>query len=281
MANNLNTSAIINGFSASLNYDYNEMNDFLNDDELIDSHPFKRYSSGYFLSIGSSIGGNFSANLTIPYVVHFRSVNDQNPLNSSGFSDPVVILNYQLGANTKNSFSFGVGLGVPLGENKEKDNTFGFLLPFDMQPALRTWTFYVTSRYQRQSFISDNMYFFTNLIYQNQVPTKRPGSGQQFKLGAEYQNYSGFGYNFFLFSAMISPQIALRVKYTDFDMVNTIEVNNSGGFWVFNSALLQFQYKKFTSFVGMEVPIYRVTNGSQLTTSLRLRGGFGLFLSYK
>jgi hypothetical protein len=285
LANNLNLPGIDSGLYVQIVYDRNIMNDFVARSKLLDDDSYIRYNTSFFVQASWSINKRISLGFMMNHSSHYlnrKSITTGREIKTNGIGDMVFTANYNLWNKGKHNFQLGAGIVLPTGKNDLKDKNFDILLPWDLQPGYGGWGGLIMAQYQTKKIFIDNLSYFGRVVYQHSFENKKPETTQVFKQGGEFQIYQGLGYNILLNKFIISPQAGFRLKFTNHDYIDNAKVESSGGIWFYNMLGLNMVLSQNTTLMAAyETPLYRYLNGSQLTTSGRIRFGIVMFFGAK
>lgn len=88
--------------------------------------------------------------------------------------------------------------------------------------------------------------------------------------------------NFLVFNTIVNPALILKYRKAWADKVDTSEVPNTGGEWVFIRPEIGVQISPSFSFnTKLEIPIYGNVVGTQLTPTLRFTAGIAFTFKKK
>lgn len=270
-----------------LTYDYNKLNTLNAGREKLDDDSRLRITNSVILSLGYSFSDRFSVESLYTWVNQTRTITqfgNESFTETSGIGDAVVLAKYTLpNILGKNSIaSFGTGIKLPFGESDIR-TAQGIQLTADLQPGsgaldyIALLSFSKNLSFRPSAVVSGTATFrFTgvNNDYLNGVATYEFGNGFQANIGYTDQ--------FLAFNTIFNPGLVIKYRHAQVDKIDSSNLPNTGGEWVFVRPELNVNITPNLSLVSrLEVPIYSYVDGTQLTPSLRFSGGINLRLKKK
>lgn len=100
--------------------------------------------------------------------------------------------------------------------------------------------------------------------------------------GREVGNLAGGALGLGRQVAVLEPQIGLRYRWAQADAISGLDVANTGGHWLHLLPGLNYQFGKGQAFrLTVDVPVYRMVTGTQLSPTTRITGGYQLSFRLK
>jgi len=111
-----------------------------------------------------------------------------------------------------------------------------------------------------------------NSIVRITAPADRFGGRLKYEFGNELQNLFGFQDSYVIKNVTFNPSVLFRYRLTAHDKSNDQEVPNTSGQWLHVVPGIDFLLDTNWSVgVSGEIPLYRNLDGTQLTTSYKLK----------
>ena len=203
---------------------------------------------------------------------------------TSGIGDAVFLLQYDfpdvVGDNS--NVSLGAGTKAPLGSFSETDRS-GITYIADLQPGSGAWDLILYAA------ISKNFDFRPTMTFSSRVIGRLTGKNKDYLDGAstyeygdEFQIFLGVSDQFLVFNTITDPGISFKYRKANKDIIDTNELDNTGGEWLFINPSLGIQLSPTIRFkVIAEIPLIGNVDGTQLTPTYRITSGFLFNLSSK
>ena len=277
LSNNIGLPFLNKGaYQFGLFYDYNNLNTLnegtkvLNDDSR--------------LRITNSILFNFSYNFSERLLVEslFTWVNQQREITlgnnvnfdeTFGIGDAILLLRYMLIKKEYSSLIVGVGGKIPLGSTEEV-NSLGILLNADLQPGSNAFDYIFTSTYSKIFDFRKSLQFYSRVTYRNTGVNNSYLGSSDYKFGNEFQLFFGATDSFIIWKQIVNPSLEFKYRNVQMDQLNTNDVANTGGEWIFMNPSFSIAISpKITFSTRFELPIYSNVTGVQLTPTYRINTG--------
>jgi len=267
-----------------LNYDYNTQRDLVSGDTELDDNPRRRNThsillrGAYSFSDRWTLMGLFS--LVRQEEVIARPSGVQDLLEAQGIGDAVLFGQYAPWLRPRASLLLGAGLTLPVGATGRLDAETGLPLHPDLQPGAGAWDLLTGARLTLQHVGVDNLSFTMHATFRLTTPSDRYQGRQQYEFGDELQVFSGFDYAWPLGKGLLEPSLLVLYRFTSPDRTNGIETPNTGGHWLHLRAGLGYALSPRVRIAAFgEAPLYRRLEGTQLTTTARVRVTFSYAFS--
>ena len=255
-----------------LTYELNVLNDVYSGSTRLDDDFRERTVNSFILEANYGISERFSVSTLFTFINQSRNIstygNLSSNLNTSGLSDGVVLLKYNivpLDFISQFELSIGGGLKLPIGNSTLLSG--GILIPADMQPGSGSWDGILWG-YVSKGFVPViPLNIFLNVSYRTNGTNNRFGENfqQGYLFGNELFINLGAGYRtdtFFDFTLM------LRYRNTTKDSFDGAEVPNTGGNWLYMVPGINGKLSDhITARLSGQLPVYRILSGTQLTTT--------------
>lgn len=267
------------GLQLGLNYDYNNLNTLNAGSSKLDDNSRKRITNSVLVNLNYSFTDRFSVETLFTWVNQTRTISqfgNENFTETSGIGDAVVLAKYDipnvLGSNSV--LSIGVGAKIPLGKS-DLISEQGIQLTSDLQPGSGAWdglgwlSFSKGNIFRPSGTISGSFtYRFTgtNSSYLNNTSIYEFSNALQIGVGYTDQ--------LLIFNTIVNPGLIFKYRKSANDKIDTSEIPNTGGEWVFIRPEVNVQITPNLSFATkMELPLYSFVEGTQLTPTLRITTG--------
>ncbi|TMM59499.1 hypothetical protein FEE95_08775 [Maribacter algarum] len=271
-------------FTVGLNYDYNNLNtlnagsDKLNDDSRL------RITNSILLNAGYAISDRFSLEALFTWVNQTRTISqfgNENFSETQGIGDAVFLVKYAIPnvLGSQSVFNVGVGTKAPFGKS-DLTTTEGFQLTADLQPGSGAWDLLGWLS------ISKGLNFRPSATLSGSITYRATGENTSYlnntsiyEFGNVVQTNIGYTDQFLLFNTIINPGLILKYRKASSDKVESSELPNTGGEWVFVRPELAVKITPSVTFNSrLEIPFYSYVEGTQLTPTLRFTAGITVLL---
>lgn len=262
-----------------LSYDFNNLNTLKNENETLDDNSRLRTTHSILLNAGYSFTDRLSIEGLFTWVNQRRIISqfdEENLDQTYGIGDAVILVRYKVINNIEKSFSLDIGFGVklPLGSSTET-NDQGIVLNADLQPGSNSWDLIYLLGANKSFDFRPTMAFSTRLIYRQTGENNSYFDDSTYEFGNDVQAYFGVSDQFLVQNTLINPGITFKYRNAAQDKINSAELPNTGGDWIFIIPNLSVSIFKNTSLnVSAELPIYSRPDGIQLTPTYRITSGF-------
>lgn len=279
LSNNIGMSVEEKGtLQMSLNYDYNNLNTLNNGTERLNDNSRLRITHSILFNTSYAISNSFSVETLLTWVNQRRNISqfgNENLDITSGIGDGLILLKYNFkNALGKNSnLELGLGAKIPLGSSTET-NAQGITLNADLQPGSNAWdlVYYVSG--SKQPKIRPSMTISSRLIYRSTGTNNTYLNNSSYKFGNEIQAFLGISDQFLLLKTLATPSISLKYRDADLDQIDSFNLDNTGGNWLFIIPDFSININpKLTFSTRTEIPLYSNVDGTQLTPTYRITTG--------
>ncbi len=282
MSNNLGLENLGEGvLQVGLNYDFNNLNTLNAGTRKLDDNSRQRITHSALFNASYSFTNNLSLEALFTWVNQRRVIDQFGNVDlqqTNGIGDAVILAKYKftkiLGESS--AISLGIGAKIPLGSYDEVNN-IGITYIADLQPGSGAWDMILFSSLSKNFDFRPTATFSARTIYRSTGSNRDYLDGTQvYEYGNEIQFFVGVSDQFLIFGKkLISPSLSVKYRNAKRDEVDGIELNNTGGNWVFILPGISINISQNTSFqVKAELPIISNVDGTQLTPTYRLSGGF-------
>lgn len=277
LSNNIGLPTLQKGsWQFGLSYDYNNLNTLKIGSKKIDDDIRLRVTHSVLLNVGYSISEKLSVEMLLSWVNQRRAISQLGNVNldeTSGIGDAILLGRYLLLDNETNSFSIGMGTKLPFGSSTNKNNQ-GILLNADLQPGSNTFDYIMMSTYSKRVNFRKSMNFSGRITYRATGTNHSYLGSSDYKFGNEFQTFVGVSDQFFILNNLFNSSITFKYRNAIKDKINNIQIENTGGNWIFIIPSVSFYITSqllFTS--NIELPIYANVQGTQLTPTYRINTG--------
>lgn len=257
--------------TTSIALEYNVLGDVLREDRRIDDATRERTAHVGLFELSVGLGHRLSLSILASAVWHERRVlqvdASYESVRTAGIGDVVVLGKYaisEMDLFSQREVSIGTGVKAPIGRSTLRER--GILLPADLQPGSGAWDAIFWS-YFAQGFMPDlPLTLFGNASLRITGTNARYGNG---RAGYSFGNESVFSFGgSYRTEPGLSFILALRFRHVASDAFDGTEVPNTGGSWVhLRPALGMAISEQLRVQLRASLPLYRMLNGTQLTTS--------------
>jgi hypothetical protein len=246
----------------SYNYEFRDLGEAVQGSKTIDDGTDRvRTTESHIIEVSRGLSEQWSLSALLSYVRHKREIGGQDLQIGEGIGDGIIMTKYspsQIRIYSRNAFSLGFGVRVPLGDDEQKN---GFiLLAEDLQPSTGSWAAIAWAYYAHTFSQAANLQFYSSLSHTQNFANDR---GYQFgneitlDVGASYQFNSPLGFI-----------AGLRYRNSQRDQRDDVEVPNTGGEWLDFLPAVQYHLTQNLALkLGATIPIKRQLNDTiQFTT---------------
>lgn len=289
MSNNLGLPAsVAKTWQFSFNYDKNVLKTLKEGVNEQSDPTGERTTHSLMFRVGYSFTDRISVEAFVPHITQIRDVKsfgggDPVRTKTSGIGDAVLLAKFRITKpeNTSTVWQIGGGAKFPTAASDLK-NSLGIPLNIDMQPGSGAWDAVFWSGFSQQMAFRPSLTFTaTTLVTRKGTNNEHLGTGT-YQLGSDMQVIAGFADKLLVGSAILNPNIQLRWRSADKDNSNGVELDFTGGQWVFLDLGMGWNIMKNLSVNLMgEIPMYAWVRGSQLSPTYRINAGLYYTLSGK
>jgi len=262
-----------------VSYDFNNLNTLKNDSETLDDDSRLRTTHSVLVNAGYTITDRLSIEGLFSWVNQRRIINQFNSENideTYGIGDAIALARYTILKNTTTNWTVNLGLGVkiPLGSSTEISDQ-GITLNADLQPGSNAWDMIYLVGASKTFDFRPTMAFSTRIVYRQTGENSDYFGDSTYRFGNEIQAYFSVSDQFLIKNTLINPGLSFKYRNAGNDQIQSIDLPNTGGDWVFiipNFSIHIFQNIRFNA--AAELPLYSRPDGIQLTPTYRLTTGF-------
>ena len=289
LSNNLGLENIgKNNLQLGINYDFNNLNTLNAGDRRLDDDSRKRTTHSILFNAAYSITNNLSVETLLTWVNQRRRIDQFGNVDlqaTTGLGDAVVLAKYGFlnAMGTSSDITLGVGAKVPLGSYEEA-NDIGITYIADLQPGSGAWDLILYTSLSKNFGFRPSTTFSARMIYRATGKNKDYLEGlQTYEYGNEVQLFFGISDEFVIFKKqLISPNIMVKYRNARKDEIDSVDLSNTGGNWIFLIPGLSLKFSKNISFITRaEIPVSSNVDGTQLTPTYRLTSGFLIHFNLK
>lgn len=270
-----------------LNYDYNNLNTLNAGSTKLDDNSRERITNSVLLSVAYSITDRFALETLFSWVNQTRTITqfgNENFTETSGIGDAVLMAKYAFpeAVGVKSAVNIGLGAKAPLGRS-DLTNEDGFLLTADLQPGSGAWDALVWLSLSKAFDFRPSATFSGNFIYRlTGINNSYLNNTSSYEFGNVFQANVGYTDQFLLFNTIFNPGVIFKYRNASIDKINSNNLPNTGGEWVFVRPELSVNIKtNFLVILRVELPIYSYVVGTQLTPTTRFTAGVYFKLNNK
>ncbi len=261
----------------SLSYDYNQLKTLKSGStELVDKLR-ERLTQSILFETGYTFNKRFSVDLFLSYVRQERHIFSPLGTNSTitnGVGDGVLLIKYNFFAEKpKTTALIGVGPKIPIGAtNKTSEN--GIALPADLQPGSGAWDAVFWGTFSQSLGFRPSMSISVTSTYRATGANPDYLGSIEYEFGNDLQIITGIADRFVIGSSIWDPSISIRYRKAERDINNGVEIDATGGEWVFLVPGLKYSFSPDLSVnASVEIPLYSFVNNTQLTPTSRFTLG--------
>jgi len=280
LSNNIGLPILEKGImQVGISYDYNNLNTLNEGSKELDDRNRLRITHAVLVNLGYSITNNLSIEVLFPWVNQRRKILTNNALSqSSGIGDAILLTRYKLLDKKDWSFSVGGGLKFTTGATDKKNN-LGIVLNADLQPGSNALDAIFLTSVSKQFDFRKSLTFSSRLTYRKTGVNYEYQKVNKYKFGDETQFFVSAADQFLVFNQMVNSSLTLKYRHVLKDEINSQEISNTGGQWVFFSPSLSLSIIENVNFsTSLELPIYSKVEGIQLTPTYRFNVGISIQL---
>ena len=280
LSNNIGLPILEKGImQVGVSYDYNNLNTLNEGSKELDDRNRLRVTHSVLVNLGYSITNNLSVEALLPWVNQRRRILTNNALaQSSGIGDAILLTRYKLLDKKNWTFSVGGGLKFPTGVTDKKSD-LGIVLNADLQPGSNALDAIFLTSISKQFNFRKSLTFSSRLTYRKTGTNKEYQKVNKYKFGNETQFFVSASDQFLVFNQMVNSSLTLKYRHVLNDEINSQNISNTGGQWVFFSPSVSLSIKENINFsTSLELPVYSKVEGIQLTPTYRLNVGVSIQL---
>ncbi len=269
----------------SLSHDLNVLKTLKYGTETLGDKSRTRTTNSFILELGYAFSNRFSVDAFFSYVKQVRKIDRFGRVNRSvisGIGDAVLLLKYRVTpiSNTKRTLIIGAGPKIPLGASDLKSN--GFEEGADLQPGSGAWELILWSSYSQKIPLRPSMNLFSTVAFSTKGKNKNYLGSETFQFSKEVQIVVGISDRILVKSQIIDPSLGFRFRKVGHDQLNTNDLPNTGGQWVFIIPSLAFSIHPNLIFnISSELPLHSKLEGTQLTPTYKINTGLLFIINTK
>ena len=280
LSNNIGLPILEKGImQVGLSYDYNNLNTLNEGSKELNDRNRLRITHSVLVNLGYSVTNNLSIEALLPWVNQRRRILTNNALSqSSGIGDAILLARYKLLDKKDWTFSVGGGLKLPTGAT-DKKNDLGIVLNADLQPGSNAVDAIFLTSASKQFNFRKSLTFSSRLTYRKTGVNNEYQKVNKYKFGNETQFFVSAADQFLVFNQIVNSSLTLKYRHVLNDEINSQEISNTGGQWVFFSPSLSLSLIENVNLsTSLELPVYSKVEGIQLTPTYRFNVGVSIQL---
>ncbi len=264
-------------------YDYNNLNTLNAGSATLDDDSRLRITNSVLLNMNYALTDKFSIEGLFSWVNQTRTITqfgNESLTETSGIGDAVFLLKYTIDSVLGNRSVLNIGIGgkAPFGRS-DLASEEGVQLTADLQPGSGAWDLIGWLS------IAKNMGFRPSAALSASFTYRLTGANDSYldntsvyEFGNVLQGNLGYADQLFFFNTIFMPGLIFKYRKAFEDQVDTFDLPNTGGQWVFIRPELGVQLTpRLVLNARVEIPLYSEVVGTQLTPTVRFTSG----LSYK
>lgn len=267
-----------NSLFIDLSYDFNHMNDLFAGTRDLNDSQRERNTNSALLRISYPVSERFTITGVLPYVWQNQSVKGAagtTEQSSEGIGDIVLLGQYALLQDKKNTVLLAAGPKFPTGSTSKRDNEFGIILPPDLQPGTGSWDGIGALSYSRHGILRPTLALNALFSYRYSFEVGRYDGQQEYRFGNETVLNIGFSDSFLLGNTIVNPGLNYKWRHTQKDENNGSNFPNTGGSWMYLVPNVEIKITpNLILHSNFEIPIRNSVKGTQLVTSYK--GNIGI-----
>ena len=253
----------------SLGLEHNRLSTLFNESEALPESNRLRTTNSGLLRLAYGFTDRLNIETLIPYVSQLRVITQNNGEKNNegghGIGDITFIAQFDLFQRTFSTLTIGGGVKLPTGANDLR-NSNGFLLVNDLQLGSNAFDFMVRGAYSVVPSFRPTSSIFANAIYLSKGVNKAYLGSEEYKFGNEIQANLGISDQILIAKSMVYPSVALRFRQAIRDHINSNQLTNTGGSWLFAKLGLGFDiFNDHRLSLNFELPLYTFVDGTQLS----------------
>lgn len=260
-----------------LSYDYNQLKTLKSGNIELDDDLRERLTQSILFQTGYTFSNRLSADLFLSYVRQERHIFSNLGTNSTitnGIGDGVLLIKYNiLPEHATTTALAGIGPKIPFGAT-DKTSENGIALPADLQPGSGAWDAVFWATFSRSLGFRPSMSVSVTSTYRATGVNPDYLGSIEYEFGDDLQFIAGLADRFVLGGGIWDPSISFRYRKAQRDKNNGVEIDATGGEWVFLQPGLKYSFSPELSVnASVEIPIYSFVNNTQLTPTSRFTVG--------
>lgn len=218
-----------------------------------------------------------AAQIAYPLQREFSNTNSESkPLIASGIGDLSLILHHLTHAKRKNKLTSSIGISLPTGQTKLRDEATDILYSTVLQPGKGTWNALLVAKYERLQLYRPTSSLLAQITANLPISKYQAANSFVYQPGKVLTFTTGLRERFSR-KVFFDPFIYLNFKYSFEDRINEQAGLNSGGHWLSLSLGFQLLFSQRTSVQLISyLPLTQNLKGIQLSES----SSFELLFAY-
>jgi len=242
----------------------------------------KRLIYSLMIKGGYNITNNLAVGAIVPFVRQERWIS--NPTGNDyaytqGAGDIIVVSQYQLPfSNSQNNYRLGIGAKLSSGQADLKSQQ-GITYNMDMQPGTGSTDWLMFGSFDRSFRKTPDMSLTTKIFYRLTGKNTDYLNGSTYQSGNEWQLVAGISKQWLLSTHIINTSLLFKSRQMKTNKINGSNISNTGGIWFdLMPSITYMPTQQVNISVIPEIPLFSDLNGTQLTTSFRIRGALVISL---
>ena len=269
----------------SLSYDYNQLKTLKSGNVELEDGLRERLTQSVLFETGYTFSKRFSLDVLLTYVRqerHIFSTLGTNSTVTNGIGDGVLLLMYNILPNHPRTTALvGLGPKIPFGAT-DKVSKSGISLPADLQPGSGAWDAVLWGTISKSLGFRPNLSVSATSTYRATGVNPDYLGSIEYEFGNDLQIIAGFSDRIIIGSSIWDPSLFFRYRNAKRDTNNGVEIDATGGEWVFLMPGLKYSFNPDISISAIvELPLYSFVNNTQLTPTKRFTVGIYYKLSKK
>ncbi len=266
-------------------FDFNDLSTLKNQNLQFDDQSSERKVYSFLLRTGYNITQNLVVGSIIPLVRQERKTTYKNGTDftyTQGLGDVIFFSQYKLPVGSRNNnYQVGIGSKFPTGTASLTSRN-GISYSMDMQPGSGSLDFLFWGSYEHSFSKIPSMTIFTQLFYRLNGTYDNYLGNESYHFGNEWQFIPGISKQWLIASQIINTSVLFKIKNMEPNEINNYEIANTGGLWTYIIPSITYQITRSINVsIAPEIPVYSKVNGTQLTTSYRIRAGININVNRK
>jgi len=255
--------------TTSFHYENNQLNTLLDEREVLPLNNRQRNTRSYLWRIGYQFRERWSTEALLPYVTQNRDITRNNgevdQEQAQGIGDVALLVKYDVVKKMEWNVNLGFGTKLSTG-NSEHLNRIGLLLVKDLQPGTGAIDWIGRIAIEHHPSFRPSMNIFLSAIYSIKGTDEKYLGSQAYRFGNDGQIFLGVGDQWILGNKNVSSSLGFRYRRAEQDLIDGIDLPNTGGHWIFLRPHLGIQLFKNIQFLStLEIPILSRVDGTQLS----------------
>lgn len=262
-----------------LSYDYNNLNTLNAGSDELDDDSRLRVTNSFLLNVGYSLTDRISVETLFTWVNQLRTISqfgNQSDTETTGVGDAVFLVKYAFPnvLGQRSTISLGGGVKAPLGRS-DLLTAQGIQLTADLQPGSGAWDYIGLISMSKGLNFRPSSEVSLSFAYRATGTNNDYLNGtSSYEVGDEIQTNLGYTDQFLLFGAIFSPGLIFKYRKAQVDKINTSNLPNTGGEWIFIRPVLSANITQDLVLRSrLEIPLYSYVDGTQLTPTNRFTIG--------